>query len=308
MEHLIERNDAMHSPAALKPVTVQLDENRKQRLVEAIKDEISYITNYIPKIGIFGDSGNGKSSLGNALFGQNIFEVGDIEACTREPQEVFVGSANEKRGIKLLDVPGVGENQERHEEYMALYKSLLPELDLVIWTIKADSRNDLSALQAYEEVIASNDKAPPVLFVLTQAEKISPIKEWDDEKGSPGDSQKANLNEKIISVSSKFNVPASHIIEVSADEGYNLVALVDLMVQVLPNEKKYSLTREAKDENVSEQASEQAAEGFMARLKKIAGEGWDWIKDEGLDLFFSAAEVLLPRVSRKVTQFFRSIF
>jgi len=77
-----------------------------------------------------------------------------------------------------------------------------------------------------------------------------------------GENQVVMIDKKIISVSKKFDIPTNRTIPVSAEGGYNLASLIDLMVEVLPNEKKYSVTREAKEEVVSEKASGQAAQGF----------------------------------------------
>lgn len=49
---------------------------------------------------------------------------------TRNPQEIFVQVG--ASGVKLIDCPGVGESQERDEEYRQLYEKLLPELDLIL--------------------------------------------------------------------------------------------------------------------------------------------------------------------------------
>ncbi|MDN2301258.1 hypothetical protein FCY69_25965, partial [Escherichia coli] len=38
----------------------------------------------------------------------------------------------------ITDLPGVGESRDRDAEYEALYRDILPELDLVLWLIKAD--------------------------------------------------------------------------------------------------------------------------------------------------------------------------
>ena len=62
---------------------------------------------YTPKVGVFGNSGVGKSSLCNAIFGKEVAKISDVEACTRKPQEILIGSENS--GIVLVDVPGIGE-------------------------------------------------------------------------------------------------------------------------------------------------------------------------------------------------------
>lgn len=99
---------------------------------EEILKEIRKIRSYTPKVGILGNSGVGKSSLCNALFGQEIAKISDVQACTRKPQEILIGSANGKGGIILVDVPGIGEDPERQKEYTELYKSLAPKLDLIL--------------------------------------------------------------------------------------------------------------------------------------------------------------------------------
>ena len=53
-----------------------------------IKRRINEVLNYEPKVGVFGKTGVGKSSLCNAMFGQDVCPISDVEACTRNPQEV----------------------------------------------------------------------------------------------------------------------------------------------------------------------------------------------------------------------------
>jgi predicted GTPase len=67
------------------------DNQQKQRILDEVKAELKKVRNYTPKIGVFGDTGVGKSSLCNALFGKDIAKISDVEACTREPQEILVG-------------------------------------------------------------------------------------------------------------------------------------------------------------------------------------------------------------------------
>lgn len=42
--------------------------------------------------------------------------------------------------MTLMDLPGAGESGARDTEYSALYREQLPQLNLVLWLIKADDR------------------------------------------------------------------------------------------------------------------------------------------------------------------------
>lgn len=271
--------------------------------LDKIKDELFRVRSYRPKVGVFGDSGVGKSSLCNALFGKDIAEISDVEACTREPQNIFIGGDGND-GITLVDVPGVGEDIERHKEYLNLYESLSSELDLVLWAIKADDRKYMSAIDVYTRIIEPNIKSCPVVFVITQVDKIEPYRDWDQKNNRPGPRQKENIIKKTIDISAKFNVSANKIIAVSSIDSYNLIKLVNMIVEVLPNEKKYAFARETKDENVSEEATEKAEKGVFEHLKEWAGEAWDFIKYEAAELIINSA----PKAAAKAWGWVRSFF
>jgi predicted GTPase len=63
---------------------------------EELQARIEELVNYQAVVGIMGKTGGGKSSLCNALFGQEIAEVDDITACTRYPQEYTLAYKNGK--------------------------------------------------------------------------------------------------------------------------------------------------------------------------------------------------------------------
>lgn len=227
-----------------------------------IEEKINQVLSYEPRIGIFGKTGVGKSSLCNALFGQDVCPVSDVEACTRNTQEVLLNMG--KKGIKLIDVPGAGESMERDAEYAALYSKLLPELDLVLWLIKADDRALSSDENFYQNVVKPHiEQNKPFFFVLNQVDKIEPFREWDIAKHEPGVRQFSNIYAKIDDVAKRFNVPSSKIIAVSAEEKYNLVKLVDEIVFALPKDKKITVFGQVDQEFHSSSASEHVKQSFL---------------------------------------------
>ena len=237
---------------------VSIDEKQKRQ----INDRISGILSYEPKVGIFGKTGVGKSSLCNSLFGKEICEISDVEACTRQPKEVFLNMGNQK-GLKLIDVPGVDESRDRDEEYAKLYASLLPELDLVLWLIKSDDRALASDESFYKNIVKPHiDEGKAFFFVLNQVDKIEPFREWDEDRHEPGPKQFQNIHKKINDVSAFFGVAASKVIPVSANEKYNLSKLVDEIVYALPKERKVTFFKEVSNEFRSEVAGEHVRKTF----------------------------------------------
>ncbi|WP_249451891.1 YfjP family GTPase, partial [Escherichia coli] len=103
-----------------------------------ILEHLRKLTRHEPVIGIMGKSGAGKSSLCNALFQGEVTPVSDVHAGTREVQRFRLSGHG--YSMVITDLPGVGESRDRDAEYEALYRDILPELDLVLWLIKADDR------------------------------------------------------------------------------------------------------------------------------------------------------------------------
>ncbi|MHC5714814.1 GTPase family protein [Nostoc sp.] len=238
---------------------------------EKIKSFILQTFNYEPKIGILGKTGVGKSSLCNALFGEEVAPVSHVESCTREAQEypVSVGSGN----IKLVDLPGVGESQERDIEYKDLYSKQLPELDLVLWVLKADDRAFSSDEEFYHNVVKPHLKqGKPFIIVLNQVDKVEPFREWDVKNCIPGHQQQENIDAKVKVVAQKFGIDSKAVIPVSCDEKYNLITLVDTITYAIPKEKKVTFVDSVKKENRSEKAKEEAKRGFFEALGEQIGE------------------------------------
>jgi small GTP-binding protein len=263
--------------------------------IRKISEKISETLTYHPKVGVFGKTGAGKSTLCNAIFGKKVARVSDVGACTRRPQEILLTLTEDGGGMTLLDVPGVGENRKRDAEYSELYKSLLPELDLILWVLKGDDRAFSVDEAFYNEVVlpALDGTKTPIIFVLNQVDKIEPFRQWDVENGVPGEKQLKNITAKIAYVRGVFKVPTTKIAAVSAEEGYGLVKIIEKIVRALPEEKKYSVTREAKEENVSSVARKAAREGVWSTVKTYASK---LLKETLPVVLEKAIEILLKKV------------
>lgn len=190
---------------------------------------ISRLTDYEPVIGVMGKTGAGKSSLCNALFAGEVSRVSDVAACTRTPLRcrLTVG----RHCLILVDLPGVGESEQRDSEYEVLYRRTLPKLDLILWIIKADDRALSIDEKFYRDVIgAHRDK---VLFVVNQADKLEPCHEWDTTNQAPSSLQKINLSHKLRDIRSQFS-PRNPVCAISAKHGWGLTQMVDNLMQTLP--------------------------------------------------------------------------
>lgn len=286
------QDDEQKIVVELEKLGGKLDEDQRKKIAEKIRE----IRDFVPKIGVFGKTGAGKSHLCNALFGREVAKISDVRACTREPQRIIIDAG--ASGICLIDVPGVGESVERDIEYSDLYKRLLPELDIVLWVIKADDRA-LSPDQAvYRDCVAPLKETVPTVFVINQVDKIEPVREWDEVARAPGPKQRVNINSKIADVGSIFGVDERHIIATSAAENYGLSDLVHEIVNSLPNEKKFGVVREAIKENVTRESEREAERGLWESIKEFASKAYQFYK-ENKELIHKTATAIWALLSKQ---------
>ncbi|QHQ18945.1 hypothetical protein GMW71_00135 [Pectobacterium brasiliense] len=203
-----------------------LPDNLHQRVI----DHIEQLIQYEPVIGIMGKTGAGKSSLCNALFQGEVSPVSDSRACTRHALTFRLSS--EHRSILFVDLPGVGESEERDHDYAALYQHWLPRVDIVLWLLKADDRALSIDQHIYRTVIGEcyRDK---ILFVLNQVDKLEPCHEWDRNTQQPSLKQSGNIYARRVAVRSTF-FPTHPVCAVSVKTGWGMAAMVETLFQCLP--------------------------------------------------------------------------
>ncbi|WOB90658.1 50S ribosome-binding GTPase [Providencia sp. PROV175] len=203
---------------------------------------LNKLINYSSTIGLMGKTGVGKSSLINALFQSTLSPVNNVSGCTRQAQRFSMKMNNHT--LTFIDLPGVGESLERDKEYHQLYRNLLPELDLIIWVLKADDRAWSSDEQCYRFLTEQCGYQPKrFLFVLNQADKIEPCRQWDEVCQQPSSEQAANLVLKQQAVITSFK-PHHPVMTVSAAEGFQLTELAEQLIQALPAQASSGVARQ----------------------------------------------------------------
>lgn len=265
-----DNNEQKAESAPLIPDIRDILDIFPKSLRESLFNKISEAIDYEPVIGVMGKTGAGKSRVCNALFQGEVCAVSDVEACTREAQELRIRFG--KRSLKIIDIPGVGENALRDKEYEALYRNLLPSLDLILWVIKADDRAFSADEHFYNNVLLPAGGGDRVLFVLNQVDKIEPFREWDTHLHQPSPAQRINIEKKEAYISERFGFTRYPVISVSADEGYNIIRLVEAMIRALPDRAKSSTASQFKEEYKTEDVKTEAKGGFGSVISGILDE------------------------------------
>ncbi|AJJ05469.1 GTPase family protein [Yersinia pseudotuberculosis] len=209
-------------------------------LRQSLINELNQLVTYEPVIGIMGKTGVGKSSLCNALFRSEVCAVNAVEACTRQPQRVRLCFGSHY--LTLIDLPGVGESLQRDGEYRELYRELMPQLDMVLWVLKADDRAFSVEEQFYQAVFAQySGSIPPVLWILNQVDKTEPAEQWNWSSAQPSAIQIGHIVQKKKAVARQMGITESSILPVSVKGRYHLPRLVEAIITRLPKQARSPL-------------------------------------------------------------------
>ena len=95
--------------------------------------------------------------------------------------------------MTLVDLPGIGETPQHDQEYRALYRQLLPELDLIIWILRADERAYAADIAVHQFLLNEGADPSRFLFVLSHADRVFPAEEWNATEKCPSRHRELSL-------------------------------------------------------------------------------------------------------------------
>lgn len=233
-----------------------------------IQQQLHSVINYEPRIGLMGKTGSGKSSLCNTLFNPPPASVDAVKGCTRRLQRWQVQHGS--RMLHIVDFPGIAESPELDALYQRLYLAWSSRLDVIVWVLKADERAWNDDLRCYRSLREAGIAPSRFLFVLSQADKIEPCREWDTVSHCPSPRQAENLHAKAVLAATQF-ATAHPVIAVSAAEHYNLHRWAEALILALPPHSCSAVSRHLAPELRTGCVSDTARAGFV----RITGDIFD---------------------------------
>lgn len=239
-------------------------------------------------IGVMGKSGAGKSSLINTLCQSNLCKSGAASGCTRAVQLIPTKIA--EMNACLIDFPGIAENGEWDKSYVDLYHSYLDQLDVILWVIKIDDRAVLEDENFFNTYLSNTEIKDKCIFILSQADKAAPSREWDRVAYQPSEKQKENINRNKYRIFSNFDIEGVNVVAISTDyhngsfKNYNFEDIFDLILFRLNNDSKIA-------EEISLESSWGCTKREMTKSREWTSCAFQFLGEDAAELSKKAADL-----------------
>jgi|GEM_PF-1821337 len=206
-------------------------------------------------IGI-GQTGVGKTELLKSIFRITEKDLASLKehrtSATKSATKKFSTLRIQTRNgfkVEFTDGPGLGEDEESDERYMAEWISEIPKHDLLYWVLDAASRDIRHIQQNMRRILDATGFRDRFLLVLNKVDNIQ-LEEEDREVGEPWDSRfnmpttklLEQIERRTADVIARFErfagVHRDQIVVCSALKRWNHDLVLDKMLELLPAEKR----------------------------------------------------------------------
>ena len=198
---------------------------------------------------VVGGTGSGKSSTINALFEKEVTKIG--RSCNPETMNVSSMELNEL--MRFWDSLGLGDNVASDKRYSKdlvdmLYKDYFLDdnrygfIDTILVILDGSGRDMGTTYRLLNEVVTPNFQVDRVLVAINQADVAMKGRHWDEKENCPDSVLLEFLEEKAESVCSRLKeatgVKVSRPVFYSAERGYNVKKLLDMIIDNMPRERR----------------------------------------------------------------------
>lgn len=200
------------------------------------------------RVAVIGESGVGKSSTINALFGTEL-PVSHFGSCTQVSETV---STKTSKGvpIEIIDMPGLGAGRAESRRHWKTYRQIIPTVDCVVWIISAGDRA-LEGMQRSLKTISGfsdSEIMDHIVIGINKAEHMHP-ENWNSMVNLPSEEQLKNL-EKFCNTVKKavqeifpgWNGPIRFY---SAKKQFRLNDLLEQMILLSSHDSKLKVAQAA---------------------------------------------------------------